>query len=128
MDQEHFQATARELLEQHIAETEPTRPEGNYGRLAQGTGSYVSETRAAEHNNRLVNGEYFEHQSAKGSEQRQDARAALDAHIQETHADTTHSLSAQEALMQHLEGAKHEITSPVVDPHQRARQDLEHER
>jgi hypothetical protein len=145
MDQEQFQLTARELLERHIVETskpkqaipeigsepEPNRPETHPGaRYASALGDYVSQTRAAEKNNELVNREYFDHQAERGSEQRQDARAALEKHIENAPPEPEHRISAREALLQHFRDAASEVTGQKPppappDPQRQRSQDIE---
>lgn len=150
MDQEQFQPTARELLERHIAETnqrnggtpetprvpeqEPTRPEGHPAELAAERAGYsyggmARQQAAALRTNDRINQEYFEYHATHGSEQRQDARAALEEHIEKSAPEEIDRSSAREALQQHLQGAKHEVTEHKVDPFsrnpQRQPQDIE---
>src|ERR1700679_1543538 len=76
MDRGQFPATARELLERHIAEQEPTRPEDRGAHYAQGVGDYVSETTAARINDAMINREYHEHE--------RDVQKDLEQHIEQT--------------------------------------------
>jgi hypothetical protein len=138
MDQDQFQPTARELLERHVAETnqpkqatpevarspeqEPTRPEEPQGtRYASALGDYVSQSRAALHNDGMINREYHEHARS--------ARQEREQYIEKTAPEQTDRMSAREALEHHLEGAKSEVTDHKIDPFNRDRtREQEYER
>jgi hypothetical protein len=114
---EQFQPTARELLERHIAETnqpkqatpevgresEPDRPKEHHGqRYASGLGDYVSQTRAALHNDQMINREYREHERA--------AQKDVEQHIEKGAPAQADRRSAREALEQHFRDAAKEVT------------------
>lgn len=130
MDQDQFRLTARELLERHIVEVdqpkqaipeiaripeqEPTRPEDPRGtRYASALGDYVSQTRAALQNDAMINREYREHE--------RNTQKDVEQHIEKTAPEQSDRISAREALLQHLEGAKSEITQPQTEPFRRDR-------
>lgn len=128
-----FRAIPRELLERHIAEStqpnrataeaavvpdkEPDRPENvRRAGYAQGDGNFVSETMAAEHNNKLVNREYLEHQRS--------AQKDLQQHMEKTAAGSGDRGAAREALQQHFKDTAREVTGRggPDDPNSRSRE------
>ena len=122
MDRNEFRGSARELLERHVSEPEPTRPEGHPGeRYAVGQLDYVSETTAALKNDARINRDYYEHAS-RAQERGQVARAeleqhinkekapadraALDEHMSRTEGSSPARADAREALDQHIDKAE----------------------
>jgi hypothetical protein len=100
MDRDQFPATARELLERHVAEQEPTRPEDRGARYAQGVGDYVTETTAALKNDAMINREYHEHERNVQKDLEQHIEQSAPGPQQDLQKDTDRANDRSEARKQ----------------------------